>query len=233
MVPVGSVLVDFDGTACASDVSEVLLQTFGERGWERYDDLVTQGEMGLREGARAQASMLQATPEEMLDYAVGRCGLDPTFPPFVRWTESHGLPLTIASDGFGFYVLPILRAAGLGHLRVLTNELVHANGRPELRHPHAHPECVGCGTCKMLAARGLRRAHGTVAFIGEGQSDRFGALYSDIVFAKDALPAICERDGVPYVQWNSFDDVRGVLQSIETIPGPFGPTVCPGWEPAR
>ena len=233
MVPVGSVLVDFDGTACTSDVSEVLLQTFGERGWERYDDLVARGEMGLREGARAQASMLQATPEEMLDYAVGRCGLDPTFPPFVRWTELHGLPLTIASDGFGFYVLPILRAAGLGHLRVLTNELAHANGRPELRHPHAHPECVGCGTCKMLAALGLRRAHRTVAFIGEGQSDRYGALYSDIVFAKDALPAICERDGVPYVPWNSFDDVRRMLQSIEMTPGPFGPTVCPGWEPAR
>ena len=233
MIPVGSVLVDFDGTACASDVSEVLLETFGEPGWERYDDLVAGGEMGLREGARAQASMLQATPDEMLDYAVGRCGLDPSFPPFVRWTESRGLPLTIASDGFGFYVLPILRAAGLGHLSVLTNELVHGNGSPELRHPHAHPECVGCGTCKMLAAFGLRRAHGTVAFIGEGQSDRFGALYSDIVFAKDALPAICERDGVPYVRWNSFDDVRRVLQSIETISGPFGPTVCPGWEPAR
>jgi 2-hydroxy-3-keto-5-methylthiopentenyl-1-phosphate phosphatase len=233
MVLVGSVLVDFDGTACASDVSEVLLQTFGERGWERYDDLVARGEMGLREGARAQASMLQATPEEMLNYAVGRCALDPTFPPFVRWAESHGLPLTIASDGFGFYVLPILRAAGLGHLSVLTNELVLGNGRPELRHPHAHPECIGCGTCKMLAALGLRRAHGTVAFIGEGQSDRFGALYSDIVFAKDALPAICERDGVPYVPWDSFDDVRRVLQSIEAIPGPFGPTICPGWEPAR
>jgi 2-hydroxy-3-keto-5-methylthiopentenyl-1-phosphate phosphatase len=233
MIPVGSVLVDFDGTACTSDVSEVLLQTFGERGWERYDDLVAHGEMGLREGARAQASMLQATPEEMLEYAVERCGLDPTFPPFVRWLESHGLPLTIASDGFGFYVLPILRAAGLGHLSVLTNELVHANGHPELRHPNAHPECVGCGTCKMLAALGLRRAHGTVAFIGEGQSDRYGALYSDIVFAKDALPAICERDGVSYVPWGSFDDVRRVLQSIETIPGPFGPTLCPGWEPAR
>ena len=233
MVTVNSVLVDFDGTACASDVSEVLLQTFGDPGWDHYDDLVARGEMGLRDASRAQAGMLRASPEEMVDYAVGHCRLDPSFPPFVRWTESRGIPLTIASDGFGFYVLPILRAAGLGHVTVLTNELQLEGGGLRLRHPNGHPDCVGCGTCKMLAALGLRRAHGTVAFIGEGQSDRFGALYSDIVFAKDALPAICERDGVPYVPWDSFDDVRSALQSIEATPGPFGPGVCPGWEPVR
>lgn len=232
MLTVRSVLVDFDGTACASDVSEVLLQRFGDPGWNRYDDLVARGEMGLRDAARAQASMLRATPEEMVDYAVEHCGLDPSFPPFVRWTESHEIPLTIASDGFGFYVLPILRASGLGHVSVLTNELVRKDGRVDLRHPHAHPECVGCGTCKMLAALSLRRAHRPVAFIGEGQSDRFGALYSDIVFAKDALPAICERDGVPYIPWESFDDVRGVLETLGSAPARRSPAICPGWEPA-
>jgi 2-hydroxy-3-keto-5-methylthiopentenyl-1-phosphate phosphatase len=233
MLPVGSVLVDFDGTACASDVSEVLLQTFGDPGWDHYDDLVARGEMGLRDAARAQAGMLRATPDDMVDFAVEHCVLDPTFPPFVSWTESHGIPLTVASDGFGFYVAPILEAAGLGHLDVLTNELKTRSGHHDLRHPHGHRECVGCGTCKMLAALNLRLEFGTVAFIGEGQSDRFGALYSDIVFAKDALPGICERDGVPYVLWESFDDVRSLLESLETAPGPIAPPLCPGWEPAR
>ena len=112
MIPVGSVLVDFDGTACASDVSEVLLQTFGERGWERYDDLVAQGEMGLREGARAQASMLQRRPE-MLDYAVGRAASSDVSP--VCTGPSPTAPADDRERLFGFYVLPILRAAGLGH----------------------------------------------------------------------------------------------------------------------
>ena len=60
----------------------------------------------------------------------------------------------------------------------------------------------------MLAAQRLRERHGPVAFVGDGQSDRYGALYSDIVFAKGALVAICELDGVPFRRWETFDDVR-------------------------
>jgi 2-hydroxy-3-keto-5-methylthiopentenyl-1-phosphate phosphatase len=84
----------------------------------------------------------------------------------------------------------------------------------------------------MLAARRLRDAHGPIAFVGEGQSDRYGALYSDVVFAKDALVQICERDGVPYRPWHTFDDVRGTLETIKTLPGPVGGERCPGWRTA-
>jgi 2-hydroxy-3-keto-5-methylthiopentenyl-1-phosphate phosphatase len=84
----------------------------------------------------------------------------------------------------------------------------------------------------MLAAQRARERYGTVAFVGEGQSDRYGALYSDVVFAKDALVAICERDGVPFVLWRTFDDVREALESMRELPGPVGPERCPGWQPA-
>ena len=64
-----------------------------------------------------------------------------------------------------------------------------------------------------------REAHGRVAFIGEGQTDRYGALYADVVFAKDALPAYCEADGVPYLPWEHFDDIRRTLEALEALPG--------------
>ena len=114
----------------------------------------------------------------------------------------------------------------------LRYEPAFSDGRARLGHPNGHPECIGCGTCKMLAARRLRDAHGPIAFVGEGQSDRYGALYSDVVFAKDALVQICEQDGVPYRPWDTFDDVRGALETIETLPGPVGGERCPGWRTA-
>jgi 2-hydroxy-3-keto-5-methylthiopentenyl-1-phosphate phosphatase len=81
----------------------------------------------------------------------------------------------------------------------------------------------------MLAAQRLRERHGPVAFVGDGQSDRYGALYSDVVFAKDGLLAICELDGVPFRRWGTFDDVRQALEDAEAVPGPVGGERCLGW----
>ena len=95
--------------------------------------------------------------------------------------------------------------------------------------PNGHPECDWCGTCKMLA---VQRAAAPVAFVGEGHSDRYGALYADIVFAKDALVAICRDDGVPFVPYEDFDDVHAALEVVETLPGAVAPERCPGWHTA-
>jgi GNAT superfamily N-acetyltransferase len=75
----------------------------------------------------------------------------------------------------------------------------------------------------MLTATRLRQRHGPVAFVGEGQSDRYGALYSDPVFAKDALVAICEQDGVPYRPGDASTTCGAALETADAIPGPVGP----------
>ena len=139
--------------------------------------------------------------------------------------------MTVASDGFGFYIGPLLAAHGVDGLSVVTNEQRwNDRGYPDgMRFVGAHPECVGCGTCKLQAVARARAAHGPVAFVGEGPSDRYGALYADVTFAKDALVAICRADGVPFLPWNDFDDVRGALQNLEALPGPVAPLQCPGW----
>jgi 2,3-diketo-5-methylthio-1-phosphopentane phosphatase len=229
MTAIGALLVDFDGTACSADVTEALLERFGDPSWPHYDELVDRGEIGIREALRTEFSLLSGDPDEMLAFAVERHTLDPTFAPFVAWADERGLPLTLVSDGFAFYIRPMLEAAGLGRLEVVTNELVSEEGRRELTHPNGHPVCVGCGTCKMLAAQRARERYGAVAFVGEGQSDRYGALYSDLVFAKDHLVTLCERDGVPYLPWVTFDDVRAALEGPRELPGPVGPDRCPGW----
>jgi 2-hydroxy-3-keto-5-methylthiopentenyl-1-phosphate phosphatase len=231
MLPVGAVLVDFDGTACASDVAELLLKVFGDPSWPEYDDAVDRHEIGLREAALIQDGLLDATAGELVAYAVEHCPMDPTFPPFAAWLTASGVPLALVSDGFGFYIRPILEAAGLGALTVFANEQVWGpDGHPAgMRFPNGHEVCVGCGTCKMNAVLRYREAHGPVAFVGDGQSDRYGALYADMTFAKGELVDLCLRDGVPFVPWNDFDQVRRALETTPAPPGPVAPLTCPGW----
>jgi 2-hydroxy-3-keto-5-methylthiopentenyl-1-phosphate phosphatase len=66
MLAVNALLLDFDGTACLQDVSELLLDAFGEPGWDRFDDAVDRGEMGLREAGDHQVAMLRGARDEML-----------------------------------------------------------------------------------------------------------------------------------------------------------------------
>ena len=228
---VAAVIVDFDGTACSHDVAEHLLRRFAHDDWETLDEAWERGHMGSQEVVAAQSAMLDADRETMLAFAAEHCPMDPTFAPFVGWAQARGIEVAIASDGFGFYIEPMLAAAGVSDIAVITNEQRWTrDARPgELRFPRRHVECLGCGTCKMQAVLDARSDRGAVAFVGEGSSDRYGALYADVTFAKLALVAHCERDGVPYEPWRDFDDVRAWLESAEPPPGPISPRRCPGW----
>jgi 2,3-diketo-5-methylthio-1-phosphopentane phosphatase len=230
-LPVGAVLVDFDGTACLHDVAEHLLVEFGDPSWPEWDAAWARGEIGARDCILAQDAMLGADRDTMLAFVRRHCEMDPTFAPFVSWLRDLEVPVAVVSDGFGFYIEPLLRAAGVPPLPVITNEQRwDADAKVAgVGFVNGHPECVGCGTCKMQAVLRHRQEHGPVAFIGEGQSDRYGALYADVTYAKLDLVDLCERDGVAYVPWESFDDVRRSLETLDRVPGPVAPLRCPGW----
>ena len=191
----GAILVDFDGTACRHDVAEHLLRRFADPSWEDLDRAWERGEADSRGVISQQSAMLREPVDVLIAYARAHCPIDPTLGPFVEWARSLGVPVTIVSDGFGFYIEPLLEAAGIDGVRVITN----AWRDGEITFPNGHEVCIGCGTCKMRAVVEARGANGPVAFVGEGMSDRYGALYADVTFAKDVLVDICRRDGVPSV----------------------------------
>jgi 2,3-diketo-5-methylthio-1-phosphopentane phosphatase len=225
-----AILCDFDGTIVEQDVSEELLDSHGDPAWKAIDDEFTRGEIGSRECATRQIALLGGTREELVAAAVDRYHVDPTFATFVGWARDRGVEVAVVSDGFGFYIEAMLEAAGIRDVPVLTNSTLFDGGHPRLRFPYAHPECVGCGTCKRNAVLDARERLGApVAFVGEGHTDRYGALYADMVFAKKHLPGLCDEMGIPYVTWENFDDIRMALEvGVDAKAGP-APERCPGW----
>ena len=148
---------------------------------------------GSQEVVAAQSAMLDADRETLLDHVRAHCPMDPTFAPFVTWAHEEGIEVVVASDGFAFYIEPPLEAAGVPASPMITNEQIWTRRPPRWPAlPQRASRVPGCGTCKMNAVI-QRRGDPAVAFVGEGSSDRYGALYADVTFAKLDLVAHCER----------------------------------------
>jgi hypothetical protein len=56
-----------------------------------------------------------------------------------------------------------------------------------------------------------RAAGRQVAFIGDGESDRYAAGYSELVFAKRSLERICLEAGWPFRRWTAFNELDAWL----------------------
>jgi 2-hydroxy-3-keto-5-methylthiopentenyl-1-phosphate phosphatase len=224
-----TVVLDFDGAICPSDVTEALLIEFGDPSWWEVELEMRGRTATLRDALVRQAALLRGDPDTWLNYAVSTFALEPTFAPFVKWADDQGVTLAIASDGLGFYIEPMLMAAGIEGVAVHTNAF-----DPDTRilgFPSANEICVGCGTCKMNVVVGYRRQFGPTAFVGEGYSDRYGALFADATFAKRHLATLCDETGITFEPWQDYDDVRRGLEVWEPPPPGTsrGAVRCPGW----
>jgi 2-hydroxy-3-keto-5-methylthiopentenyl-1-phosphate phosphatase len=188
-------------------------------------------------------SLVRADAEDLLTTAATQ-PLDPGFAPFVGRARAAGIPVEVVSDGFGFFIAPTLERLGLGDLPVATARTTFARRRARIEFPNGHPDCLVCGTCKRNRVLAHQAAGRAVAFIGDGESDRYAAGYSDLVFAKRSLVGICEREGWPYRHWQDFAELDAWLAAtIEaarsdpaSLPRPSGrPFFCGPevWGPGR
>jgi hypothetical protein len=80
--------------------------------------------------------------------------------------------------------------------------------------PYGHPACFVCGTCKRERVRLHQAAGRAVVFVGDGTSDRYAAAHADVVFAKESLARICAAQGWPFIEWESFVDVRAEVERL-------------------
>ena len=78
---IGSLLVDFDGTASATDVASEVCSRFAPEGWQHYDESVQSGAMAIRDAIDHQARMLSASREHMLSFVLGNSSVDPGSSP--------------------------------------------------------------------------------------------------------------------------------------------------------
>jgi 2-hydroxy-3-keto-5-methylthiopentenyl-1-phosphate phosphatase len=209
-----AILVDYDGTIAQTDVSDTVMAEFVTGDWEREAAAYDAGLMGSRRLMTLEMAMVDADPADLLATAAEQPH-DPGFVPFVRRAQAAGIPVEVVSDGFGFFIEPALRALGVGEVPVITARTTFEGRRASIDYPNGHPTCFVCGTCKRQRVMDHQAAGRAVVFIGDGESDRYAAGYSDIVFAKRALVRICVEAGWPFQRWTEFSEIEAWL--AETV----------------
>ena len=199
-----AILVDYDGTVALTDVSDTVMAEHVPGVWEAEVAAYDAGLVGSRRLMELEMGLVDAPPADLLATAAAQPH-DPGFVPFVRRAQAASVPIEIVSDGFGFFIEPALEALGVGELPVVTARTTFSGRRASIAFPNGHPTCLVCGTCKRNRVLAHQAAGRAVVFIGDGESDRYAAGYSDIVWAKRSLVRICVEAGWPF---HALDGVR-------------------------
>lgn len=207
MPPRYIMLADFDGTAAERDVQQVILDALADpAAWRAINRVWADGGMTTAERSRRQWDLISAGEAEVLA-VLEDLALDAGFPAFAQLCEQRGYPLYVVSDGFDFYIAPLLRRAGLERLPVIANTLAYRGGRPEFRFLLQRSPDQYYGNDKTYVIEQLRQSGSTVVYIGDGYSDRAAAHAADLLFAKDRLAEYCREAGIAFIPFRTFRDV--------------------------
>ena len=208
-----AILVDYDGTIALTDVSDTVMAQHVPSIWEAEAAAYDAGQMGSRRLMEIEMALVDAPGDALLATAAAQPH-DPGFVPFVRRAQAAGAVVEVVSDGFGFFIQPALEALGVGELPVITARTTFQGRRASIAFPNGHASCHVCGTCKRNRVLAHQAAGRAVAFIGDGESDRYAAGYSDIVWAKRSLTRICLEAGWPFRRWTEFSDIDAWLTDL-------------------
>jgi 2,3-diketo-5-methylthio-1-phosphopentane phosphatase len=202
-----SVFLDFDGTITECDTGVHVLERLAPPEWRAFSDAYARGEIGSRECLLDEWALLPPDPARVRAL-VDEVPLDPGARPLVAALRAAGADVMILSDGFGIGVAEL--AADLG-VPALTNAVDWDTGRLEFPHEDRCCPCSTCGTCKQAPIKDARHRGRRTVLVGDGTSDRKAALLADLVFAKGALAAWCERTGVRHQRFERLSEVHQAL----------------------
>jgi HAD superfamily phosphoserine phosphatase-like hydrolase len=207
-----AILVDYDGTIAQTDIAHKILCRFIGQRYAADEAAYQTGLFGSRTLFESQVKLLPGVPDEVVALAEAQPH-HPTFAPFVTRALALGIPVEVVSDGFGFYIEPALRRMGVPAIPVISARTLFDGTHARMEFPNGHPDCLVCGTCKRQRVLAHQAVGRTVVFIGDGESDRYAAAYSDIIFAKRALIRMCREKGWPFTPWEDFTEIQAWLES--------------------
>lgn len=216
MKKVFKVFVDFDGTITKEDISDALFTKFGhaEVVKQVIDDLLND-RISARDCWVKLCGSVKNVDKKELDDFILQMKVDQSFHDFVKYCEDNEMKLYILSDGFDYYINPILKREKLDHLTVFSNKLILSESNTlKPVFPYYDSGCTTSANCKRNHIINNSADDDFTVFIGDGNSDKYTVHFCDFIFAKDDLLKYCERERITFFPFKNFNDV---IEKLETL----------------
>ncbi|OYQ87815.1 phosphatase [Wohlfahrtiimonas chitiniclastica] len=201
-------LCDFDGTISLKDVTDTLIEHFGQAGCDELEAAWEAGMIGSLECMKGQIALLKADTAA-LNACLDTIAIDPTFVDFLQAMATAEVPVAIVSDGLDYAIDYILQRHGITNVPIIANHLVYDGDEAwHLEFPYATTFCKKqSGNCKCHQADILYQTYDQVLYVGDGTSDFCVSHVIDFVYAKGKLIHYCDKHGLPHHAITEFADI--------------------------
>ena len=209
--PHPAVLTDFDDTAAAQNVAEMLLVRFGGPGWKDVRQRFRDGVINLKEYQEITFRNIRADRATMQFYVKEHATLRPFFRELWEFCQTNKIPMAVVSQGLDFYIEALLERAGISGVPVYAVDTKFEAGEISYKYNHTYPGKESQGNSKGFVVESFQEQGCYVFFAGDGQSDLEAARKADAIFAHKTLARSCDEEGIPYRQ---FEDFKGLLLAV-------------------
>ena len=217
-----AVLTDFDDTAAAQNVAELLLHEFGHPTWTEVRERFRAGDLSLKDYQEITFQRMQADKDAMQSYVRAHANFRPHFTELLTFCRAHSIPMCIISQGLDFYIQALLDGCGQSGVPVFA-VATDFDGQGRVcgyRYDFTYPDAPHLGNSKALIVRRFQEQGHHVFFMGDGRSDFEAGEVADTVFAHRQMAAMCDEAGIPFTPFTDFGPVLvAVRQYIAALKG--------------
>jgi len=209
-----AVLTDFDDTAAAQNVAELLLHRFGHPTWTDVRERFRQGELSLKDYQEITFRRMRGDKAAMQAYVRENACFRDHFGELAAFCANHSIPMCIVSQGLDFYVQALLDQSGHPHMPVhaVRAEFDDSGRIIEYGYDFTYDDAPELGNSKALMVRRFQQQGYHVFFAGDGRSDFEAGEVADTVFAHRQMAEMCSEAGIAYTPFTDFGPVLDALR---------------------
>lgn len=208
------ILCDFDGTIAIDDISMLVLEKFADGDWRQYEDLVDNGLINIEECLTLQFNLVKTPKKTIIEYVHDKIQIRDGFTKFVEFCSLKKLELIIVSAGLDFVIDKVQNDLNIDLPVIVPTS--HFNNKLSFTFPNrVSKEAEDFKADEVLKWK--KQGH-LVLFIGDGGSDYFGAVHSDIVYAvkSKSLENFLQRAGKTNLY--SFTNFDQIIHELKVKP---------------